>query len=232
MKGKSAANMRLHQGDTVEHAREIGPEPMPAELDRWNWGAFGLTWIWGIANRTPAAWLVFVPVAGWIGMPFVLGLKGNAWAWRNRRWPDVATFQRTQRSWAWRALIAWTGAVMGACIIGALTVSMFKSSEAYQLAQTELSSDPQLIERFGTPIELGTPSGSLKAGTGSGGAQLAFSIHGPKAQGKAYVNAVKDLGRWQLQSVAVELADGTRLEKGPPPSVSADTPILPNQAPR
>ena len=216
----------------MKHAHEIGPEPMPADLDRWNWGAFGLTWIWGIANRTPAAWLVLVPVAGWIGMPFVLGLKGNVWAWRNRRWPDVATFERAQRSWARRALIAWSAAIVSLCLIGWLTAKLFTSSEAFQLAKTELTSDPQVIERFGAPIELGTPRGSLNAGPGRGDAQLAFSIQGPKAQGTAYVNAIKDLGRWQLHSVAIELENGTRLEKSPAPTVSADTPILPSQAPR
>ncbi|WP_281405489.1 hypothetical protein [Mesorhizobium sp. B2-6-4] len=28
------------------------PAEIPAELDRWNWGAFFLNWIWGIGNST------------------------------------------------------------------------------------------------------------------------------------------------------------------------------------
>jgi hypothetical protein len=165
-------------------------------------------------------------------MPFVLGLKGNAWAWRNRRWTDVETFERTQRSWARRALIAWGSAIVSACLLSMLLISMFSSSEAYALAKAELTSDPQLIERLGAPIELGTPLGSMSAGPGQGDAQLAFSIDGPKAQGKAYVNALKELGRWRLQSIAIELEDGTRIEKGLTPSVSADTPVLPTQPAR
>lgn len=165
-------------------------------------------------------------------MPFVLGLKGNSWAWRNRRWPDVATFEHTQRSWARRALIAWAAAVGSAVIIVAITMGAVSSSEAFQLAKAELSSDPEVIERLGSPIELGTPRGSLKTGPGSGEAQLAFSIAGPKAHGTAYVNALKNLGRWQLQSLAVELDNGARFEKGGVPAISADTPILPSQAPR
>jgi hypothetical protein len=30
---------------------------VPAEIDRWNWGAFLLNWIWGIGNDTYIALL-------------------------------------------------------------------------------------------------------------------------------------------------------------------------------
>lgn len=32
---------------------------VPAEIDRWNWGAFLLNWIWGIGNHTFIALLMF-----------------------------------------------------------------------------------------------------------------------------------------------------------------------------
>lgn len=53
------------------HSAEI-----PPELDRWNWGAFLLNWIWGIGNNTFIALLTFVPVVG-VVMIFVLGAKGS-----------------------------------------------------------------------------------------------------------------------------------------------------------
>jgi len=28
------------------------PAEVPDEIDRWNWGAFLLNWIWGIGNNT------------------------------------------------------------------------------------------------------------------------------------------------------------------------------------
>ena len=30
----------------------IEPKPIPPEIDRWNWGAFLLNWIWGVGNNT------------------------------------------------------------------------------------------------------------------------------------------------------------------------------------
>ena len=63
---------------------------VPPELDRWNWGAFFLTWIWGIGNNTFIALLMFVPVVNMV-MPFVLGVKGSAWAWRNNRSHVIAS---------------------------------------------------------------------------------------------------------------------------------------------
>lgn len=209
--GASRSMAWPRQGGNVEQTKST-----PPEIDHWNWGAFGLTWIWGIANRTPAAWLVLVPVAGWIGMPFVLGLKGNAWAWRNRQWPDVATFQRAQRAWAKRALIAWLAALSAAALGAVFMAHVLTSSEAFKLARAQLTSDPAVVEQLGNPIVLGTPRGSLKVkGGGSGEAQLEFSIVGPKARGRAYVSAAQALGSWQLQRSVIELSDGRRLERSP-----------------
>ena len=78
---------------------------IPAELDRWNWGAFLLNWIWGIGNNTFIALLMFVPVVNLV-MPFVLGAKGSAWAWRNKRWDSVDHFKRVQRLWAICGVVA------------------------------------------------------------------------------------------------------------------------------
>ena len=63
---------------------DTDPEAIPAEIDGWNWGAFLLNWIWGIGNNTFIALQTFIPVVGLV-MPFVLGAKGNRWAWRHGR---------------------------------------------------------------------------------------------------------------------------------------------------
>lgn len=57
-------------------------------------GAFFLHAIWGIANRTYIALLVFVPGLILV-MSFILGAKGNEWAWRNRHWYSVDDFSNT-----------------------------------------------------------------------------------------------------------------------------------------
>ena len=84
------------------------PKTIPAEIDRWNWGAFLLNWIWGIGNNTYIALLTFVPFFGFIWM-FVLGAKGSAWAWRNGRWDSVEHFKRVQRKWAIWGAVIWIG---------------------------------------------------------------------------------------------------------------------------
>jgi hypothetical protein len=109
-----------HSGNS---AHEGVPAEMSEELERWNWGAFGLTWVWGIANRTPVAWFVLVPYAGWFGMPFLLGLKGTAWAWHNGNWSDIETFRRAQRMWARRALALWLSVLVASAIIAPLLAS-------------------------------------------------------------------------------------------------------------
>src|SRR3954468_2147544 len=75
----------------------IDADLVPAEIDRWNWGAFLLNWIWGVGNNTFIALLTLVPFVG-IVMIFVLGAKGSAWAWRNGRWTASRRRDRPPRT--------------------------------------------------------------------------------------------------------------------------------------
>lgn len=189
---------------------------LSTELKGWNWGAFGLTWIWGIVHRTPIAFLVFLPVLGWFGMPVLLGLKGNQWAWKNREWRDLAAFRRSQRTWAKAALVAWLGSIATALIAWKFAITALTNSDAFLLAQAELQADPQVVEALGAPIAFGTPSGSVAVGGGaSGTAELKFSVSGPKAQGEAFVAARQSLGTWRIDNAAIELANGARIFHAP-----------------
>src|ERR1700751_2453720 len=103
---------------------------VPAEIDRWNWGAFLLNWIWGIGNNTFIALLTLIPFFGLV-MPFVLGAKGGAWAWRNGRWDSVAHFKRVQRLWAiWGCVIWLAGVIFFGGIFGTVFYAL-KRFEAY-----------------------------------------------------------------------------------------------------
>lgn len=78
----------------------MGPNAvLPPNLRGFNWGAFFLGFIWSIANKTWIGLLCLVPCAGLI-MHFVLGFKGNEWAWRNRQFQSVEQFKIVQRTWA------------------------------------------------------------------------------------------------------------------------------------
>jgi len=71
---------------------------IPDEIRHWNWGALLLNVLWGICNNTWIALLTVIPFVGFV-MIFVLGAKGNEWAWRNKGWESIESFQRTQRAW-------------------------------------------------------------------------------------------------------------------------------------
>jgi len=81
---------------------------VPPEIARgWNWGAFGLTPLWGIAHNTWLALLCFsvflCPPFGiltWGIVALIMGAFGNQWAWQNRRWQSVEQFYEVQRKWA------------------------------------------------------------------------------------------------------------------------------------
>jgi hypothetical protein len=80
---------------------------VPLEVKGWNWGAFLLTWIWGIGNNvwiSLLALLGILPYIGWIAqiaMAIILGLRGSEWAWQSKRWENLEHFRKTQRSWMW-----------------------------------------------------------------------------------------------------------------------------------
>jgi Cytochrome oxidase complex assembly protein 1 len=180
------------------------PQSVPPEIDRWNWGAFFLNWIWGIGNGTPIALLTLVPIVGFI-MMFVLGAKGSRWAWRNKRWDSVEHFKRAQRRWAIAGLIVWIGAaaLFTASFLGAFAV--LKHSEAYQMGVAQLQSTPLATNAFGTPITAGNPSGSISTEGASGKAALTFPVSGPKGSGTAFVEAIKKDGVWSLTRLAFKL---------------------------
>ena len=78
---------------------------VPDEIRGWNWGALFLNWIWSIANKTWIGLLAIIPYAGLI-MAIILGVKGNEWAWQNRKWESVEQFRAVQRKWAiWGVII-------------------------------------------------------------------------------------------------------------------------------
>jgi len=80
---------------------------VPVVIMKWNWGAFLLTWIWGLGNNVFISLLTLIPVVGFI-MPFILGFKGNEWAWKNKRWNSIEHFNIVQRKWAIAGILVWS----------------------------------------------------------------------------------------------------------------------------
>jgi len=206
---------------------------VPPELDRWNWGAFFLNWIWGIGNNTFIALLMFVPVVNMV-MPFVLGVKGSAWAWRNKRWESVDHFRRVQRNWAIGGVVAIVALIVFGVGVWFSVTAMLKHSEAYQLAVAQLQANSEAINALGTPITTGAPTGKFETSGPTGTADLQFSVEGPKAKGTVYLHATNDLGAWKINRIELQIEgrsgrinlgedDRVRLERGSPPRLAATT---------
>lgn len=183
--------------------------PIPPKLNRWNWGAFLLNWIWGIGNNTWIALLMFVPLVN-IVMLFVLGVKGSAWAWNNNLWRDEEHFLKNQRRWA----IA--GFVSAACIIalvaygGEKAIGFLKNTEVYQMAMSEIKSNPAVTAALGEPIDAGflvTGNVNLELTDGSGHAQLHIPLSGSEAPGEAMVQAIRTDGKWVIELLIVKVEE-------------------------
>ena len=80
----------------------------PSIIGKWNWGAFGLNWLWGIFNGLywPLLFILInlVPYVGWIASLigcFYLGMKGNELSWNsNKKWQSVTEFEKAQSNWS------------------------------------------------------------------------------------------------------------------------------------
>ena len=181
------------------------PAEIPAEIDRWNWGAFLLTWIWGVGNGVFISLLVFVPFFGVLIMPFVLGAKGSAWAWRNRRWDSIEHFKRVQRLWAIWGVVVWLGLIGLVCAMFGGIVFGLGHSEAYKLGVARLQASAEAVQVLGSPIATGTPMGAISLTDDSGSASLSFSATGPKASGQVMLQASKKGGVWSIQRLRLKV---------------------------
>jgi len=76
---------------------------VPPEVKHWSWGAFGLTWVWGVYHKKWITLLTLIPVVGFF-VAIWLGIKGREMIWKKQPWKSVADFDRSQHSWnAWGA---------------------------------------------------------------------------------------------------------------------------------
>ena len=90
------ADNTYQQPPAVGNNSGTGGDPPPEIMSMgFNWGAFFLNWIWGIANGVWNSLLVFILGIIW---SIVLGVKGNEWAWRSRKFDSIEQF--TQAVWS------------------------------------------------------------------------------------------------------------------------------------
>ena len=66
----------------------------------FNWGAFVATWLWGLFNKSyKTLWALLLGLTPWgIYFQIYCGLKGNEWAFKNKKWTDVKKFNKSQET--------------------------------------------------------------------------------------------------------------------------------------
>lgn len=107
---------------TISSAGSPNVKELLKVLKKWNWGAFFLTFIWGLGNRVWWSLLMFLPIFPLqLILPFILGAKGNLSAWLKKKNTDnLEIFKARQKKWN----IA--GGVVGAIVILFLLVGGFQ----------------------------------------------------------------------------------------------------------
>lgn len=90
--------------------------PFPAELAGWNWGAFFMGWIWALGMSNVIGFLLSFFLSG-IGN-IIVGIKGNEWAWKSRKFDSVEQFRAVQHTWAvWGVVLFIAGFLIAGAII-------------------------------------------------------------------------------------------------------------------
>ncbi|MBQ0105046.1 MAG: hypothetical protein KBT47_03305 [Armatimonadetes bacterium] len=99
--GSAYGNSYNSYGNTPLIGNDSGSGPsavLPRECQGLNWGAFFLPFWWSIFNQTYLGLLCLIPCLNFI-MSIVLLIKGNEWAWQNRRFVSPADFNECQKIW-------------------------------------------------------------------------------------------------------------------------------------
>lgn len=123
---------------------------VPDEIKGWNWGAFLMAPFWPISNQVWIGLLAWTPYIGWI-MMFVVGTKGNEWAWKSRKWSSVAAFKAHQRAWTKWSLIGY-GSFLPLCFligfIAAFTSALQSNRVQVSIPSPSASSTQELPDAY------------------------------------------------------------------------------------
>ena len=88
----------------------------PNELNKFNWGAFLLSWIWGVMHKKYVTlWIlpsVIIPFIGPLALAIWFGIAGNKWAWESKQWASVEEFNEAQKFWVRLWLVLFISSII------------------------------------------------------------------------------------------------------------------------
>ena len=114
------------------------------------------------------------------------------------------------RNWKWAAP---TGCLTLLLLVGAFIAtifffvfSMMKANDAYQHSLETARHNPEVVAALGQPISDGWfVTGNFEETGPSGVANFSIPLSGPKGSATVYVEAHKNAGRWNYNTLVVEL---------------------------
>lgn len=117
--GTPIANQYGETAVQSNYPRSYGAQPTEADLKKWNWGGFGLSWIWAINHKYWLGLLALLPCVN-IVMAIYMGIKGNEIAWQSGRFSSVEEMHKCQKIWA-----TWAGVILGiTCLCYAIQIPL------------------------------------------------------------------------------------------------------------
>lgn len=122
-----------------------------------------------------------------------------------------------KRNWKWFVPVGGCLTLIMLCIAliaaGIFGVSkMFSGSEPYSYALAQTTTNEQVIELLGEPIETnGLMQGSINFSNGDGDADMAIPIKGPRGTGKIYVVGTKRNDIWTYSELEVRIEENSEV---------------------
>jgi len=139
------------------------------------------------------------------------------------------------RNWKWLLLVAFFCVVAFFVGIFALIMGGMRNSDVAKEAVARAQANPSVVEQLGARIDEGwLMSGTINVAGGSGDADLAVPITGPKGKGTVYVTAHKIGGTWNYsQMIAAFQGSGEKIDLLSPPSAAQQVAAarMPSSAP-
>ncbi len=109
-----------------------------------------------------------------------------------------------------KVIIGLAATAVGLFALGFWMLVSTMRGDAYELAMARASTDPRVVEAFGTPIESAFfISGSVSSSDRGGVADLQIPIEGPKGTGTLLVHAIEGGGNWGIAKIRV-MVDRTK----------------------
>jgi hypothetical protein len=101
-------------------------------------------------------------------------------------------------------VIVYVALIMAFVALFFALAASFKSSDVFQMSLAKVEASAEASELIGKPVSTGFPMGSINVAGPRGSASLSYSISGPKGAGTVYVEATKDMGRWEIDRLVLE----------------------------